>query len=146
MSRLSIVLHLINDAETYIIGQNWYSGGATAFFGKNAHRAPGRAICRLQIFLPTDRCVPQISPGAHVAKLFPELLRANGIAPRPPTSKKRRSNAHDADSEGAGPSQPKRVCIDTGEEHEVKEEQSDSEGEDEDRAVFLQVRKVLPCR
>ncbi|KAI1795879.1 hypothetical protein LXA43DRAFT_989893 [Ganoderma leucocontextum] len=67
-----------------------------------------------------------------------ELLRANDIAPRPPTANKRPSEARDAGTEDAGPSDPKRARRNPEEEHEVKAEQTDGEDEDEDRVTFLQ--------
>ncbi|KAM5540405.1 hypothetical protein V8D89_005863 [Ganoderma adspersum] len=75
-----------------------------------------------------------------------ELLRANGIAPLPPrTGKKRPSDVRDADldPDGAGPSEPKRARGDVEEEHKVKAERSDGEDEDEDHAVFLQEQIML---
>ena len=81
-----------------------------------------------------------------VATLIPEVLRAGGIAPLPPRPNKRPFDGGDANWEGAGPSNPKRARGDIEDGRGVKAEESDGEDEEdeeEDRAVFLQVSRVL---
>lgn len=75
------------------------------------------------------------------------MLRAGGIAPLPLwAGKKRPFDDRDADPQDAGPSGAKRARGYAQEGREMKAEESDGEDEEdeeEDRAVFLQVSRVL---